>query len=482
MKLPTSLNHYCEFLSKADVQAIHDTSMKLLKDAGIRFPTEEALSIFQAHGFKTDHQTVYMTEDQVMGAIASVPAQFTIHARNPQREAVFGDGTPIFAPGLGAPFLIEMKTGKRSATLADYENIARLTQALPNQDMSGYLMVMPSDVRSRWAHLDMLLASIRHSDKPLIGSTNGIRGARDSIEMVQILYGSPIDRPVMMGMINPLSPLGYSPDMVEALMIFAEQGQPVTIATLIMAGSTGPITLAGVLAQQNAEIIAGIVLTQLIQAGAPIIYGSTSTNTDMRTGALAIGSPELALCISGHMQLARFYGFPCRGGGALTDSKLTDAQAGFESMFSLLTAVNSGADFILHSGGILSSYMAFSLEKFILDDEMIGMLRRFMGGIEVKPETLAYDVIAKVGKNGHFLEEDHTLARCRTEFWEPTIVDRDDYETWNSNGGITATERAHQRAMDLLEAHQDPPLDEIIERQLKTYVEDHSQGVIDSSI
>jgi len=468
-------NHWTEFLSSADIQAIHETSMKLLSEVGIRFQEEEALAIFRNHAVRTDDQIVYLTEDQVMKFIATVPSQFTISARNPNRDVIIGGGIPVFAPGLGAPFLIDPQVGIRSATLADYKNLIRLAQGLPNQDMSGHLMAMPCDIPSRFAHLEMVLASIQHSDKPLIGSTNGSQGANDSIEMAEILFGGTLNQPVMMGMINPLSPLSYSPDMVDALIIYARHGQPLTIATLVMAGSTGPITLAGVLAQQNAEILAGVALTQLINPGSPIIFGSTSTNTDMRTGSLSIGSPELSLCISAHTQLARFYGLPSRAGGALTDSKLTDAQAGFESMFSLLTAINSGTDFVLHSGGILSSYMAFSLEKFILDDEMIGMLRQFTKGIEVTPETLGYDVIANVGHNDHFLGEDHTLERCRTEFWEPAIVDRNDFETWKSNGGQDATARAHERSKELLASHQDPPLDGLIERQLQTYVEENTQ-------
>ena len=465
------LNHWCEFLSPTDIQAIHDTSMRLLSEVGMQFPDDKALAIFKKHGVKINGQTVYLSEDQVMKSLASVPSQFTIYARNADRDVSIGDGVPVFAPGLGAPFLADPEVGKRSATMADYRNLVRLAQALPNQDMNGHLMVMPGDILSDTAHIEMLHAGMVHSDKAFIGSTDGTSGAKHTVEMARILFGGKLTRPVTIGVINPLSPLGYSPDMIAALMIYAEAGQALTIAALIMAGSTGPITLAGVLAQQNAELLAGIALTQLIQPGLPVVYGSTSTNIDMRTGALTIGSPELSLCISAHTQLARFYGLPSRSGGALTDSSTTDAQAGFESMFSLLTTVNSGTDFVLHSGGILSSYMAFSFEKFILDDEMIGMLRQYMRGIKVSPETLGYEVIAKVGHNGHFLGETHTLNRCRSEFWQPDLADRDGLEAWMSNGKQDATQRARQRWGKLLTEHQDPPLDGLIAQQLQAYAE-----------
>ena len=469
------INHWCEFLTSTNRQGIHDTSMKLLSEVGIRFPDAETLAIFQKHGIKTKGETVYLNEDQVMKFIATVPSQFTIFARNSDRDVTIGDGKPIFVPGLGAPLLVDSEVGKRSATMADYHNLVRLAHKLPNQDMNGYLMVMPSDIPSDTATLEMLHAGIVHSDKAFIGSTDGMIGAKNTVDLAKILFGDDLAQPVTIGIINPISPLGYSPDMIAALWEYAQVGQPLVIATLIMAGSTGPITLAGVLAQQNAELLGGIVLTQLIHPGLPVIYGSTSTNIDMRTGALAIGSPELSLCISAHNQLARFYGLPSRSGGALTDANATDAQAGYESMFSLLTTINSGTDFILHSAGILSSYMAFSFEKFILDDEMIGMLHKYMRGIDVTPETLGYEVIAKVGHDGHFLGEDLTLERCRSEFWQPAIADRNDLETWMADGRKDATARARQRCGELLAEHYDPPLDDLIAKQLQTYIEKNSK-------
>jgi trimethylamine--corrinoid protein Co-methyltransferase len=189
---------------------------------------------------------------------------------------------------------------------------------------------------------------------------------------------------------------------------------------------------------------------------------------------LAIGSPELSLMVAAHAQLARHYGLPCRSGGALADASTPDAQAGYESMMSLLTTVNSGVDFVLHAGGILNSYLAFSYEKFVLDDEMCGMVRRFRRGIEVAPETLAYDVAEKVGPGGNFLMEMHTVKRCRTEFWSPELGDRAGLDAWMEGGRETARDRAHRRWKKLLEAYQAPPLDDTIARQLEAFVEEHS--------
>jgi trimethylamine--corrinoid protein Co-methyltransferase len=262
--------------------------------------------------------------------------------------------------------------------------------------------------------------------------------------------------------------------MAGAILRYAEAGQALLIANLAMAGSTAPITLAGMLAMQNAELLAGIVLSQLVNPGTPVIYGTTSTNIDMRSGALAIGSPELAQVTAAHMQLVRFYGLPSRGSGALTDANYPNAQAGLESMMGMLTVVNSGADFVLHAAGILSSYLAFSYEKFVLDDEICGRVRRFHRPLMVNDETLAYDAIKRVGPGGHFLLEDQTATRCRTEFWQPEVSDRTGLDEWLQAGQPDIVARARKRWQELVAAHEDPPLDRATAHQLKTFVEEET--------
>ena len=461
-------------LSQEDVNRIHETSMRLLANVGVVFPSEKALGFFRAHGVRVTDGRAFLTEAQVWDALKTAPLQFTLHARNSQRDVTVGHGISVFAPGYGAPFLIDPEAGKRAPTLADYHNLVQIVHELPNQDMSGFLLVEPGDVDAGTAHLHMLHAHMVHSDKPLLGSAAGTAGARATMEMAAILFGRSVqDWPFCAGLINSLSPLGYSAEMLDALMEYARWGQPLIIAALAMAGSTGPVTLAGVLAQQNAELLAGIVLAQLINPGAPVIFGSTSTNIDMRRGALAIGSPELSQMIGAHAQLARFYHLPSRSGGALTDANYPDAQAGFESALALLTCVNSGVDFVLHAGGILSAYLAFSYEKLVLDDELCGMVRRFRQPIEVTPETLAYDVVAKVGPGGNYLMEESTLGRCRTEFYRPSVCDRGGLEAWEAGGKQDAVARARRRWQKLLREHCDPELDALTARQLNAYLQEH---------
>ncbi len=460
-----------ELLSTSDLEAIHQATMRILHEVGIRFPHQEALDIFKQHGFRVEDQLVFLEDKQVMDAIKDIPSQFTIQARNSENDVTIGDGNPVFVPGYGAPFLIDPESGKRVPSFEDYENLVRLAQVLPNQDMSGHLLVEPQDIPAESAHLRMVEANIRLSDKAFIGSTEGKDGAQHTMDLIEILFGDPTSGYYTTGLINPLSPLGYSVDMTDALLIYARANQPAVIASLIMAGSTGPITLAGVLAQQNAEVLSGIVLAQLVNPGVPVIYGSTSTNIDMKTGGLAIGSPELSLCIAAHGQLARYYGLASRAGGALTDSSTLDAQAGYESMFGLYTTLNSGIDFVLHAAGILSSYLAFSYEKFVMDDELCGMLRHFQRGLEVSEDTLAVDVIKNVGHEGHYLGESHTIKRCRTEFWLPEIGDRTGMEAWWGGDQLDSAARSQARWEKLLEDYSQPELDQTTQKQLSEYLE-----------
>ncbi|MCK5793752.1 MAG: trimethylamine methyltransferase family protein [Anaerolineales bacterium] len=459
-----------EFLSASDLEAIHQATMEILQDIGIHFPHQEALDIFKKHGYRVEDQLVFLEEKQILEVIKDIPSEFTIQARNPEHNVIIGDGSPVFVPGYGAPFLIDPVLGKRDPTFEDYENLVRLAHVLPNQDMSGHLMVEPQDIPVETANLRMVDANIRLSDKAFIGSTDGREGAQYTMDLIKILFGDMASGHFTTGLINPLSPLRYSTDMLDALLIYSRANQPVVIASLIMAGSTGPITLAGLLAQQNAELLSGIVLTQLVNPGLPVIYGTASTNIDMKTGALAIGSPELSLCLAAHGQLARKYGLASRGGGALTDSSTLDAQAGYESMFGLYTTINSGIDFVLHAAGILSSFLAFSYEKFVMDDELCGMLRHLWQGMKVTPETLAAEVIKNVGHDGHYLGEPQTLERCRTEFWLPAIGDRSGMEAWWGGEQQDTSARSTMRWKELLESYSEPKLDPIINKQIQDYL------------
>ena len=254
-------------------------------------------------------------------------------------------------------------------------------------------------------------------------------------------------------------------------MEYAKAGQPQLVASLAIAGATGPATLAGSLALQTAEILAGIVLTQLVREGAPVIFAGSSTNAEMRSGALSIGSPEMAMNTAATAQMARYYNLPSRSGGAVCDAKIPDAQAAYESMMSLLMAQVSGINFVLHTAGILESYNSMSYEKFIIDDEMCGMVKRIKKGYEVNADTLGLDVIRESGPGGHFLDKDHTFEHFRSEFYQPALSNRDDFEGWYTKGSPQSMEAANKKYKEILESYEVPQLSADVDKDLLKFIE-----------
>ncbi|MGD8725635.1 MAG: trimethylamine methyltransferase family protein, partial [Desulfobacterales bacterium] len=302
-------------LNRSDMMQIHEASMNILGRVGVAFNNEEALEVFKTNGFKVDGRTVFMAEKDIQQALASTPAEFLLSARNPQKSVPIDTNSLVTAPGYGAPYVINTAGERRKGTLQDYENFCKLIHTSKHIDVTGYLMVEPSDRPSKPAYLDMMLSNILLCDKPFMCSTASEQAVEDSLAMAAIVFGGRHkikDRPVVLGLINSRSPLQFGQEMAGALIALARCGQPCVISSVIMAGLSGPVNLAGALALQNAEILAGLTLSQLVRAGTPVVYGSASAPVDMKTGALAIGAPELTIIIAATTQMAQFYKLPSR--------------------------------------------------------------------------------------------------------------------------------------------------------------------------
>jgi trimethylamine--corrinoid protein Co-methyltransferase len=298
--------------------------------------------------------------------------------------------------------------------------------------------------------------------------------------MAAVVFGGKealLRRPVFASNVNANSPLRFDERMLGALIVYARHGQPTIITPFILAGAMSPVTMAAALAQQNAEALAGIALTQLVNPGSPVIYGGFTTNVDMQNGSPAFGTPEGALALLCGAQLARHYGLPYRGSGGLNNAKVPDAQAAYETQKSLWPAVMAHANLILHSAGWLEAGLVCSLEKFILDVEGLAMMHRFLAGVEISEETLALDAIAAVGPGGHHFGTAHTLARYRDAFYMPIVSDRQNYGEWKENGALDAAQRAHKVAHQLLESYEPPPLDDAIAEALHDYVTRRRQAL-----
>jgi trimethylamine--corrinoid protein Co-methyltransferase len=463
-----------------ELTKIHDVSMQLLQNTGVAFNEPEALDIFKRHDFRVDGKTVFFTENQIRKALESAPSSFTVTARNPEKSVGVGRDNFVMVPGYGAPFVALADGSQREATMADYDNFCKLVQTSKHVDMNGFMMVEPSDVPSETAHLDMVFSSIVLCDKPFMGSPVSRQGARDCVEMAALVWGGlealQAEGPMTVSLINSLSPLQFSEEMAGSLIELSRANQACIVASLMMAGSSGPVKLGALLALQNAELLAGITLAQLVRPGAPVIYGSTSSAMDMKSGALAIGCPELSMIVSATAQIARFYDLPSRSGGGLTDALVVDAQAGAESILALSTAVRNGVNFILHSAGILGSYIAMSFEKFLLDEEMCGMLRKLVAPIEVTDEALDIDTMQSIGIGGQYLTHPKTFQLCRTEFYLTELMNRANLHGWQAAGARRLDAVASDSLSRRLAAYEKPDIDAGIEDALSAYVSKRKGG------
>ena len=468
------MNRAITNIDTATLDRIHAYALQLLHETGIRFPSEKALTIFKQHGIRVDESTVYFHEKDIRKALHTVPSAFTVEARNPSRNMRIGDANFVLAPGYGPPFIIEPTGGKRYATVADVETFCKLVQTSKYIDFNSAIVVQPSDVSPETAHLDMLVPALTLTDKPIMGSSVSGAAAQDSLNLAEMIWG-PLDKPVMISLIDSLSPLQYSTESVEALMVFAAAGQPMIIHSACTLGSTGPITMAGSLVISNATTLAGICLAQLINPGTPLVYGLGGTPMDMRTGGYVNATPEDVKHVAIATAMGRYYNMPCRSQGALTDSFCLDYQAGMESAAMLTTATLSGVHVSLHACGTLGSMLAMSFEKFIADEYLCGALKKLMQPLELTDDAFAIELIKEVGATGHYLMETHTVDRCRDEFFIPDLDIRTTYEEWVANRQKDLGDQARGLIEKRLAAYVKPEMDPKLEKQLLQYVRERRQ-------
>jgi trimethylamine--corrinoid protein Co-methyltransferase len=457
-----------------ELSKIHDASLRVLKNIGVMFDDDEAIDIFKNAGHKVSGNVVYFSEKQISRALESVPAQFVLSARNAEKSVPIGGHNFALAPGYGAAFIVTPQGDQRQATMSDYDDFCKLIQTSKWVNVNGFLMVMPSDVPSETAYLDLLYSNMVLCDKPFMGSPLSRMAARDCVNLTGILWGGKEnlpDTPVSASLITPLSPLQYTSEMAGSVIEFAGNNQVCIFGILLMAGSSATTSLASVIVQQTAEILAGVTLTQLVHPGAPVVAGGTSAILDMRTGCLSMGAPEVARIAAATMQMAKFYNIPARSGCAVTDAHLPDAQAGFESALNLMIAVRNGSNFILHAAGILGSYNAMSFEKFIIDEEICGITHEYLKPIVISDESFNLDIIEEIGIGGDHLSHPMTLEQCRTAFYLPDLANRKGYAGWKENGNQRIDEKATKVLNDRLSAYVKPDIDPQIEKDLQAYIE-----------
>lgn len=465
--------NFFKYFSDKECAKIHQATLDILEKTGMVFKYEGAVAVLADAGCKVDGNRVYFPEKLVEEQIRKAPSKFTLYARNPDKNVVIGEDHIAFVPCYGAPFVSDFDEGKRNGTMEDFNNFVKLAYAMPAIDITSGMATEPNDIPVEQRNAERIYAAMTLSDKPFMGAGTGYRDARQTIDMASIVFGSKevlSDKPPFISIMTSLTPLGYDENMCRSIMEYAGAGMPQLISSLAIAGATGPVTLEGTLVLQNAEILAGITLTQLVREGTPVVFSGSSSAAAMRYGTLSIGAPEMAVNTAATAQMARFYNLPARGGGAVTDAKTTDTQAAYESMMSLLTATVSGINFVLHSAGILEGYMTASYEKFIIDSEICGMCKRIKKGEAVTDEKLAVDVIDTVGPGGEFLTNMHTFQHFKSEVYSPLMEEKGNYKSWESKGSLTMEQRAHALFKEILANYQAPDMDPAVRKDLDQYM------------
>jgi trimethylamine--corrinoid protein Co-methyltransferase len=408
-----------------------------------------------------------------------------MRARNPAYDLHIGGDSMIFAPTQGPPF-VRMGGVRRDATLADLQRFIMLTQSFPELDTPGGGICEPNDTELDSRHLAMNMSLILLCDKVFEGVPMSEVAAADSVRMGEILFGGREvieERPVMFANVNVNSPLRYDVRMLEAMLEFSAANQAVMVTPFLLMGAMAPVSIGAALAQQTAEVLAGVALLQLVRPGAPVVMGSFLSSTDMKSGAPAFGTPESAIGLYASGQIARRIGLPWRaGGGTLTASPAVDAQAGYEALNTLMSAFLAGANVVWQSAGWLEGGLVACFEKFMMDVELLKLLRAQMAPTVLDEDSLAFGAHLEVGPGGHFFGCEHTLEHFRDCFYRPFLATTDNFDRWSGKGSPTAAVRAEGLWREALERYEPPPLDDAVREELEEFVERRTRELGDAPL
>jgi trimethylamine---corrinoid protein Co-methyltransferase len=466
-----AMPHY-EILSEEAMTTLEGGWRRIVSEIGVEFVSERALELFRQAGQKVEDQCVIFDPDFVLEQVAKAPRAFDVQARNPAHTVRIGDDAMVFGSVYGPPFVREGDV-RRDAHLADFHSFAKLAQSFDAIDSAGGVVCEPEDAPLDSRHLDMTYALQTLTDKIYMGNVVSGANARDTLAMTEILFGGreAVERtPATISLINCNSPLRWDERMLEAQFEYSAAGQPVVLTPFLLMGAMSPVSIPATLAQQMAEALTGITLSQLIRPGAPVIFGSFLSNIDMQSGSPCFGTPESAIGLLCTGQIARRFGLPVRSGGGLTSSQTPDAQAGYESLMTMLPTFLAGINWVMHAAGWLEGGLVASYEKYVLDVQVLEMLQQEFTPLEIDEASLAFGAHDEVRHGGHFLGAAHTMERFRTCFYRPFVNSSDNYDRWMRNGAKDAAARAADVAQKRLEAYEPPPLDEAIREELEAYV------------
>ncbi len=469
-----------EIASADEVEAVHDASLRVLEDIGINILLPEARDILKDAGVAvTDgEERVRFDRGFIEEAVDKAPSEWTLHARNPERSRVFGGNHINFLPVAGNPNISDIEGGRRSGNLKDYRDLLRLAQVI-NAVHGCTPMLEPIDVEPNIRYLDIVGEQLLITDKIAFGYSLGRRKILDAIEMVRIARGiddeTLLREPSLWTVVNCNSPLQLDIPMLLGMIEMSRRNQVVVVTPFTLAGAMAPVSIAGALTQQNAEALAGIALCQTVNPGTPVVYGGFTSNVDMKSGAPAFGTPEYVKAVLLGGQMARRYSLPYRSSN-VNASNWPDAQSTYEGAMSLWATVMGHTNMIMHSFGWLEGGLTASLEKFVIDVEMLQMFASLMQPVACNEDTLAASAFDEIEPGGHFFGTQHTLARYETAFYTPLLSDWSNFENWTENGAMDTTQRANRIARAALEDFTPPPLDEAILEEIDAFIEQRTKA------
>ena len=466
-----------KIVDDAVLPRIHEATVRLLEETGIIFEHDEALEFFKQHSAKVEGKTVYIPRKMAEAAMDQTPTTYRHEARNQEQSVTIGDGIAPH-PNVGCVFCEDMDRGKRRGLLEDYANFQKLSQASNYCKLTGATPVAPNDVEASERALYMLFETIKHTDKPLIGSCTIAKKARESLHMVEMVFGKDyLDAHYCIGVsTNPLSPLKFASESIASIIEYARRRQPVYIMPCAMAGVSAPIDLLGSIVQQNTEAVAGITLTQLIHPGTAAVYGAASTVADMRTAQCLFAPPEQFLINSTCLQMAiDLYKVPTRIMAGMTDSKEVDVQTGYETMQNLLMGFMSGGHMVEQVFGVLDAIMTISYEKFIIDEEMMSRVIRICEGVDTSESAMSLNVIQEVGPGGSYITHRDTFTKFKNP-WRPTVSIWDSYTNWEEKGKESVMARANRKYKEILTGRPETMITPDLDRDLRKFL-DHARGL-----
>ncbi|MCG8688341.1 MAG: trimethylamine methyltransferase family protein [Desulfobacterales bacterium] len=474
-----SIATHFRLVDKNKLEQLHDATLDILAETGIVFQSDECLEIFKQHGAKIDGQTVFIPKDMVNKAIEHAPSEFRWEARNTDRSITLGaaqEGIHV-SHNNGPIYIQDLDEGRRLGTMTDLINLYKLAQKSDTCSIVGQIPVEPADITHPLRYLDIFRQLLKHSDKPLFGYVGNTKEVGQMFDMVRISLGAELgddsvfDQHRISVSLNPLSPLQFDEIPCETLLTYAKLRQPVMVLTCAMAGVTSPVDPLGTVVLQNAEILAGLTLAQLVNPGTPVVYSPASAIPNMRTASYITGSPISNFINMVGIQLAReLYNIPSRCMAGLTDAKAPDCQAGYETMQTYLMLAMAGVNMVNECYGVLDAIMTVSYEKFIIDDEIMSRAACVMKGIDTMEPDFSKSIIQEIGHGGSYLMHPSTMKHCRG-FWTPGISTMDSYETWEKKGSMDVTRAANAKFKEILAACPDQIIDPEIDTLLAGYIE-----------